>query len=113
VRVTPWTRVRLSQWGRWCRGRIMTGYPSASAFTHANEGARSLDEGTMPAEIEEIDRAVAAVRDEQRQALFACYVWVGPFTLRAIRLRWSVSTLRRRVADGEREVERNLSQNVR
>lgn len=80
---------------------------------HANEGARSLDEGSMPSEIEEIDRAVAGVRLEQRQALFACYVWTGPFTLRAIRLHWSVSTLRRRVADGEREVERNLAQNVR
>ena len=80
---------------------------------HANEGARSLDEGAMPAEIEEIDRAVAAARHEQRQALFACYVWTGPFTLRAIRLRWSVSTLRRRVTEGEREVERNLTQNSR
>lgn len=108
--VAPWTRVRLSQWGRWCRGRPMSGYPSASAFVHANEGQRGGDVGDMPSEIAEIDRAVAEVHDELRQALFAGYVWAGPFRLRAIRLRWSVSTLRRRLAEAEREVELNLAQ---
>lgn len=107
--VAVWTRVRLSQWGRWCRGRLPTGYPTASAFVHANEGQRGDGGNEMPHEIHEIDRAVAALRAELRQAVMAGYVWSGPFCQRALRLQLSTSTLRRHLSRAEAQVERMLS----
>ena len=108
--VAVWTRVRLSQWGRWCRGRMPTGYPTASAFVHANEGQRGDGGCEMPSTIGEVDRAIAELRQELRQAIFAGYVWSGPFGERARRLRWPRSTLSRRLARAESHVERNLSE---
>lgn len=106
--VAVWTRVRLSQWGSWCRGRLPTGYPTASAFVHANEGARCRDEGTMPAELAEVERAVAALRQELRQATIAGYVWRGPWRERAGRIGVSAATLRRHLVRAEAQVERIL-----
>lgn len=86
-----------------------TGYPTASAFVHANEGQRGEGERDMPHAIYEIDRAVAALRSELRQAVMAGYVWSGPFTSRALRLQLSTSTLRRQLSRAEAQVERILS----
>ena len=108
--VAVWTRVRLSQWGSWCRGRLPTGYPTASAFVHAGEGARCRDEGAdMPHDLREVEQAVATLRQELRQATIAGYVWRGPFSERARRLDISSSTLRRQLLRAEAQVERNLS----
>jgi hypothetical protein len=103
--VIEWTRVRLSQWGRWCRGGVQTGYPSRSAFVRAGEGARGQGDGPdLPPSIEEVERAVRALSAELRQAIHAVYVWRGPFWVRAVRVGASERTLRRRVREAEQRV---------
>jgi hypothetical protein len=105
VNVIEWTRVRLSQWGRWCRGGVQTGYPSRSAFVRAGEGARGEGSGPeLPPSIEEVEQAVRALSAELRQAIHAVYVWRGPFWVRAVRVGASERTLRRRVREAERLV---------
>ena len=103
--VIEWTRVRLSQWGRWCRGGVQTGYPSRSAFVRAGEGARGQGDGPdLPPSIEEVEQAVRALSADQRQAIHAVYVWRGPFWVRAVRVGASERTLRRRVREAEQRV---------
>jgi hypothetical protein len=105
VNVIEWTRVRLSQWGRWCRGGVQTGYPSRSAFVRAGEGARGEGSGPeLPPSIEEVEQAVRALSAELRQAIHAVYVWRGPFWVRAVRVGASERTLRRRVREAEQRV---------
>jgi hypothetical protein len=103
--VIEWTRVRLSQWGRWCRGGVQTGYPSRSAFVRAGEGARGEGSGPdLPPSIEEVEQAVRTLSAELRQAIHAVYVWRGPFWVRAVRVGASERTLRRRVREAEQRV---------
>jgi hypothetical protein len=103
--VIEWTRVRLSQWGRWCRGGVQTGYPSRSAFVRAGEGARGEGSGPdLPPSIEEVEQAVRTLSADQRQAIHAVYVWRGPFWVRAVRVGASERTLRRRVREAEQRV---------
>ena len=103
--VIEWTRVRLSQWGRWCRGGVQTGYPSRSAFVRAGEGARGEGSGPeLPSSIEEVEQAVRTLSADQRQAIHAVYVWRGPFWVRAVRVGASERTLRRRVREAEQRV---------
>lgn len=103
--VIEWTRVRLSQWGRWCRGGVQTGYPSRSAFVRAGEGARGESGGLdLPPSIEEVEQAVRALSAELRQAIHAVYVWRGPFWVRAVRVGASERTLRRRVREAEQRI---------
>lgn len=104
-----WTRVRLGQWGRWCRGGMQTGYPSRSAFVRAGEGARGDDVLTLPDELAEVERAVNASESDLRQALHAAYIWRGPMWLRAVRLGVSESTLRRRISRAEIAVNRLIT----
>jgi len=103
--VIEWTRVRLSQWGRWCRGGVQTGYPSRSAFVRAGEGARGEGSGPeLPSSIEEVEQAVRTLSADQRQAIYAVYIWRGPFWVRAVRVGASERTLRRRVREAEQRV---------
>ena len=110
VNVIEWTRVRLSQWGRWCRGGVQTGYPSRSAFVRAGEGARGEGSGPeLPPSIEEVEQAVRALSAELRQAIHAVYVWRGPFWVRAVRVGASERTLRRRVREAENCINSTLT----
>lgn len=101
-----WTRVRLKNWGRWCRGRPVTGYPTASAFMWANTGDRaSSNLMDAPTDIAEIDAAVAKLPATLRMPVIAYYVGTGPLWLRAARLRISRRTLMRRVETAERKID--------
>jgi hypothetical protein len=105
-----YTRVRLSQWGRWCRGRLVNGYPHSAAFTHADEGERGSDwENDMPADIAEIDAIVHRLSFHLRQPLMAFYLWSGPMRVRAIRCRISKLAFFSRVAHAESWVDRQLA----
>ena len=110
INVIEWTRVRLSQWGRWCRGGVQTGYPSRSALVRAGEGARGEGSGPeLPPSIEEVEQAVRALSAELRQAIHAVYVWRGPFWVRAVRVGASERTLRRRVREAENCINSTLT----
>ncbi len=106
-----WTRVRLSQWGYWCRhGGVYLGLPRAAAFTHANEGARGTDGGRdMPDDLAELDRIVAQMPHLHRQPIMAYYVREGPLWFRALSVGCSPRTLCRRVQVAEQWIDRRLA----
>lgn len=100
-----WTRVRLGQWGRWCRGRAVSGYPSASAFVFANSGARAANDlSGAPEDIAEVDAAVAKLSSPLRQVLVTYYCTSAPVWFKAARLYMSRRTLMRRVKTAEEKV---------
>ena len=103
-----YTRVKLSQWGRWCRGRPVTGYPTAAAFTWANTGGKGSSGGLAPDDILETEQAVARLGQAWKQPLVAYYVSTGPLWLKAQRLNISRRTLMRRVETAERKVAEAL-----
>lgn len=100
-----YTRMKLAQWARYCRGRARTGYPTSAAFTHAEEGDRAHDDlSEMPPDLSEIDRIVAHLAALHRVPLVAFYLGRAALEVKAARLRISRRTLMRRVATAEREV---------
>jgi hypothetical protein len=104
-----WTRVRLGQWGKWCRGRSVSGYPSASAFFWANMGSRASETGAdVPNDIAEIDAAVAKIAQPLRQTLVIYYCTTGPLWFKAGRLYVSRRTLMRRLRTAEEKVHFQL-----
>lgn len=108
-----WTRLRLAQWGRWCRGVHRTGYPTASAFVHANEGDRcKYAVADMPADLQEIEDLVNSMSHLLRQPVIAFYVRTGPLWLRAAQIGTSRRTLLRRVRTAEEWIDRNLTASV-
>lgn len=105
-----WTRVRLAQWGRWCRGQVRTGYPTASAFVHAGMGDRGgYDGADMPPDLQEIENLVNSMSSILRQPLIAFYVRTGPLWLRAAHAGVSRRTLLRRVRTAEEWIDRNIN----
>jgi hypothetical protein len=104
-----WTRVRLGQWGKWCRGRSVSGYPSASAFMFANSGSRASNDGQdVPSDIAEIDAAVAKVPAPLRQVLIMFYCTTGPLWFKAGRLYISRRTMMRRLRTAEEKVHHEI-----
>lgn len=104
-----WTRLRLAQWGRWCRGQVRTGYPTASAFMRAGMGDRSIYDGAdMPADLQEIEDLVNSMSSILRQPLIAFYVRTGPLWLKATHAGVSRRTLLRRVRTAEEWMDRQL-----
>lgn len=104
-----YTRMRLTQWGRWCRGRPITGYPKASAFVLANMGARATgNEGTLPDGISDIDAAVAKLSPTLKSCLIAYYIKTGPLWWKATTLGVSRRTFMRRVSTAEYRVDHFL-----
>lgn len=105
-----WTRVRLSQWGRYCRGGLTTGYPTSSAFVHADEGARAHDDNSpMPPELEEVQRCISRMSWSLAGPIHAEYIWRGPRWFNAVKLRISLSTYKRRLRTGEEWIDRQLA----
>lgn len=108
-----WARVRLSSWGRWCRGGIGTGLPKSAAFVHAGEGARAYDNDKyMPSDIEEIDSIVNRLPAHPRQILIQVYTKPGSLKVKAAKLEMHRDTLRMRLRNSEIMVAREL-QNAR
>lgn len=103
-----WTRMRLSQWGKWCRGRAVSGYPSASAFFYANSGERSAAGTEAPDDIAEVDAAVAKISAPLRQVLILFYCTTGPVWWKAQKVFTSRRTLMRRVRLAEERVNFHL-----
>ena len=104
-----WTRVLLSQWGRWCRGKPRTGYPMASAFMFANMGSRAAkDDDAIPDEIAVIERVICALTPHDKQLLTAFYATNGPVWLKAGRIQLTRRTFMRRVGNAEQKVYRTL-----
>jgi DNA-directed RNA polymerase specialized sigma24 family protein len=104
-----YTRLRLTQWGRWCRGRPQTGYPSMSPFMRANEGSRATgNDLALPDDILEVEQSVNKLSSPHRMALIGYYVMTGPLWLRAARLRISRRTMMRRVTTAERQINLRL-----
>ena len=63
------TRIRIARWAKACRGRVLNGWPSSSAFTHANEGDRAYDlVRDLPPDLAEVDRARAALAEKAARA---------------------------------------------
>lgn len=104
-----WTRVRLTQWGRWCQGQRRTGYPTASAFVHANEGDRAAYDGAdMPPELQEIENAVMDLSWHCRVPVLWYYTRRGPVWWKALQCRVSKTTFLRRVRTAEDVIDRRL-----
>jgi hypothetical protein len=104
-----WTRVRLTRWGNWCKGGRRTGYPTAAAFVHANEGGRGSDTGCdMPDDIQEVEDAVRHMSHELAGVIIQVYARTGPLWLKAIRLEVSRRTLRRRLTIAEEQIDKWL-----
>jgi DNA-directed RNA polymerase specialized sigma24 family protein len=105
-----WTRVRLTNWGKWCRGRAISGYPSASAFMFANLGARAADDTRdIPSDIAEVEEAIKRIAQPLRQVLVIYYVATGPLSEKANRLSISRRTLMRRVKTAEEKINLALA----
>jgi len=103
------TRMKLAQWARYCRGRARTGYPTAAAFTRANEGDRAHEDASaMPADLSEIDRVVAHLAELHRVPLVTFYLSRAALEVKAARLRISRRTFMRRVAVAEQTVHLRL-----
>jgi hypothetical protein len=104
-----WTRVRLTQWGRYCRGGSKTGYPTASAFVHADEGGRGGDDcSPMPTELQEVEDCVRRMSWSLAGPVHAEYIWRGPRWYKAVQLRISLSTYKRRLRSSEEWIDRQL-----
>jgi DNA-directed RNA polymerase specialized sigma24 family protein len=104
------TRIRISRWAKLCRGRITNGWPTSSAFTHANEGERAYDlTHDLPPDLTEVDQAVASLTPLHRAPLLAFYLSQAPLQFKAAKLRISRRTLMRRVELAERKVHLALS----
>ncbi len=104
-----WTRVRLSQWGRYSRGSSKTGYPTAAAFVHADEGGRAQDDNSpWPAEIQEVQDALRLMSWSLAGPVHAEYIWRGPRWYKALQLGVSLSTFKRRLNTAEGIVDRRL-----
>ncbi len=104
-----WTRVLLTQWGRWCRGKPRTGYPTASAFYFANMGSRRGDNNDEPPEeVQLIERVICKIPHHDKQLLTMQYASNGPLWMKAIRLNLSRRTYSRRVGNAEHKVWRTL-----
>jgi len=104
-----YTRLRLTAWGRWCRGRPITGYPTISAFMRANEGSRTTGNATsLPDDISEIDGAVAKLSPILKACLIAYYIKTGPLWWKATALGVSRRTFMRRVSTAEGRVNEML-----
>lgn len=104
------TRIRISRWARMCRGRITTGWPTSSAFVHANEGERAHDSSyNLPPDLTEVDQAIASLTPLHRAPLLAFYLSRAPLKVKADKLRISRRTLMRRVELAERRVHLALS----
>ena len=105
-----WTRVRLTRWGNWCKGGRRTGYPTAAAFVHANEGGRGSDTGCdMPDDIQEVEDAVRHMSHELAGVIIQVYARTGPLWLKAVRLEISKNTLKSRLAHAEQWLDRELA----
>lgn len=99
------TRIRIARWAKACRGRSTNGWPSASAFTHANEGDRAHDQARdLPGDLSEIDRVIARLAPTHRIPLLAFHLTRASAEVKAARLRISRRTLMRRVELAERQV---------
>lgn len=104
-----WTKVRLTQWGHWCKGKRRTGYPTASAFVHANEGDRSAYDGAdMPWEIAEVENAVMDLSWHCRVPTIWYYTRIGPVWWKALQCKVSKTTFLRRVRTAEDVIDRRL-----
>lgn len=104
-----WTRVRMAQWGRWCMGQRRTGYPTASAFVHANEGDRAAYDGAdMPPELAEIEDVVMSLSWHCRVPTLWYYTRRGPVWWKALQCGVSKTTFLRRVRTAEDMVDRRL-----
>lgn len=104
-----WTRVRLTQWGRYCRGGSKTGYPTASAFVHANEGGRAQEDNSpMPPELQEVQNAIRLMSWSLAGPVHAEYIWRGPRWYKALQLGVSLSTFKRRLHTAEGVIDRRL-----
>lgn len=104
-----YTRMRLTQWGRWCRGRPITGYPKAAAFMFANLGARATgNDDALPDGIEGIDKSVAKLSPILKACIIAYYVRTGPLWWKAASLGISRRTFMRRVTTAEYRVNHFL-----
>jgi len=107
--VIAWTRVRLTQWGRHCRGGYKTGYPTQAAFVNALSGDRCKHEGEeMPADMQEVQRAVDMLPSDFRQPILKFYTKAGPLWLKAVQLEMSRETLKRRVGIAEVKIDQYL-----
>ena len=104
-----WTRHRLRTWGRYCRGNLVTGYPTRAAFTRAGEGGRGGSDRDMPEDIAEVDQAIARIPLNSRGILITVYCKPGPLWWKAHHMHVSTSTLRRRLVQAESRIDRVLT----
>ena len=103
------TRIRIARWAKACRGRVLNGWPTSSAFTHANEGDRAYDlVRDLPPDLAEVDRAIAQLPPLHRDPLLAFHLVRASLEVKACRMRISRRTLMRRVELAERQVHLNL-----
>jgi hypothetical protein len=108
--VIDWTRVRLTRWGNWCKGGRRTGYPTAAAFVHANEGGRGSDTGCdMPDDIQEVEDAVRHMSHELAGVIIQVYARTGPLWLKAVKLQISKNTLKSMLRIAEDWIDKELS----
>lgn len=104
-----WTRVRLAQWGRYCKGGYPKPLPSQSSFMNAMSGGRAYDNlRDMPDDLAEVQRAVDWLSSGFREPILQWYTKDGPQWLKAVRLGISRETLKRRVKLAEQKIDQYL-----
>lgn len=106
-----WTRVRLAQWGRYCKHGLPKAWASQSSFMNAMSGGRAYDTARdMPGDLEEVQRAVDFLPSCFRQPILQWYTKDGPLWLKAVRLDMSRETLKRRVRMAEMKIDQYLQE---
>ena len=104
-----WTRVRLAEWGRWCRGGENHGLPTMAAFARANTGGRAAyDAACMPEHIELMNGIVMGLAEEHRVTLVTVYCRAGPLWWKAAKLNISIGQLRGRIKRAESAADISL-----
>jgi DNA-directed RNA polymerase specialized sigma24 family protein len=107
-----YTRLRLTLWARYVKGNAWPrGYPSASAFVHANEGERIPHNAPlppMPPDIEETDQVVCRAPEHHRTVLYVFYLQDCSFRERARRVRMSTYRFKKALARAVEFVDRRL-----
>lgn len=81
-----WIRVRLAEWGRWCRAEGI-GYPTISAHESLHLGAGVFDSAEMPEDLRAVDRAVWALQPGHKCVIVEVYTHRGSHEDHMIRLR--------------------------
>lgn len=82
---------RLTQWAAWAKQGISLGYPSQSVYSRDRMIGRPPPTAEMPQDVWQVEKAILALKDIERQVLVTYYVNWEPRNVMAKRRNMSVN----------------------